>query len=133
VPTRYFTPDEANELLAAVRPLTERMVSHRRELAAAQDRRSELAARIAGNGSLRPGELGAVSERVEQATAALVRCIEAIHELGGLVKDPDRGLVDFPARRGDEDVLLCWQLGENVVEHWHGVDEGFAGRRPLPL
>ena len=50
-----------------------------------------------------------------------------------LVKDLDTGLVDFPALHEGEEVLLCWQLGEDEVAHWHGVDEGFAGRKPLPL
>jgi hypothetical protein len=50
-----------------------------------------------------------------------------------LVKDLDTGLVDFPALHKGEEVLLCWQFGEDEVTHWHGVDEGFAGRKPLPL
>jgi hypothetical protein len=133
VTTRYFTPDEANELLGAVRPLAERMLAHRRALGKAQERQAKLTARVAGNGGLRPGELGAAREAFDREAKALERCIEAIHELGGLVKDLDKGLVDFPARRGDEDVLLCWQLGEDSVAHWHGVDEGFAARRPLPF
>ena len=41
------------------------------------------------------------------------------------------GLLDFPSRRGDELVLLCWKLGEGEIEYWHGMDEGFAGRKPL--
>ena len=56
-----------------------------------------------------------------------------IHEVGALVKDLDQGLVDFPARREGEDVLLCWRLGEDEVAFWHGLEEGFSGRRPLPL
>jgi hypothetical protein len=59
--------------------------------------------------------------------------VEALQELGVAVKDLDRGLVDFPALRDGEEVLLCWQLGEEKVGYWHGVDEGFAGRRELPL
>ena len=50
-----------------------------------------------------------------------------------LVKDLDRGLVDFPAFRHGEEVLLCWQVGEDEIGYWHGVDDGFAGRKPLPL
>jgi hypothetical protein len=109
------------------------MVAQRRAFAEAQAREAKLGRRIAGNGSLRPGELGSVREELERAAAGVTRCVEAIQELGGLVKDLDDGLVDFPARRGDEDVLLCWRLGEVAVEHWHGLEEGFAGRRPLPL
>jgi hypothetical protein len=55
--------------------------------------------------------------------------------VGVQVKDLDRGLIDFPARHParDETVLLCWQLGEEAVEYWHGLEEGFAGRKPLPF
>ena len=49
------------------------------------------------------------------------------------MKDLDEGLVDFPAWRGDEEVLLCWRLGEDEVAFWHGADEGFAGRKSLPI
>ena len=131
---RYFTPEEANEALAEVRPLAEELVRHRRELVEAQARREALAERIAGNGGgIQPAELAGATEDVERHAGAIARCIHEIAERGGQVKDLDSGLVDFPARRGDEDVLLCWQLGEDEVAHWHGADEGFAGRRPLPL
>jgi hypothetical protein len=62
-----------------------------------------------------------------------VRCVEELQQLGLLVKDLDEGLVDFPSLRGDEEVLLCWRLGEDKVAFWHPADEGFAGRRPLPI
>jgi hypothetical protein len=134
VPPRYFTPDEANRALEAVRPLTEELVRHQRALVAAQARRAELAERIAGNGGgIPPSELAEATEELEQEAAALARCIEGITALGGQVKDLEEGLVDFPARRGSEAVLLCWKLGEDEVGHWHGADEGFAGRKPLPF
>lgn len=57
--------------------------------------------------------------------------LEQIRALGGEVKDLDMGLVDFPGRRGAEDILLCWRLGEKRIEYWHAVDGGFANRRPL--
>ena len=134
MPPRYFTPEEANEALAAVRPLAEELVRHRQALTVAQARRAELAEQIAGNGGgIQPSELAAATEELEQEAAAVARCIEEIAVLGGQVKDLDEGLVDFPARRGGEDVLLCWKLGEDEVGHWHGADEGFARRRPLPF
>lgn len=134
MPPRYFTPEEANETLASVRPLTEELVNRHRELAAAQQRRAALAEQIAGNGGgIQPSELAAATEELEGAAAAVARCLEEIAALGGQVKDLDEGLVDFPELRGGEEVLLCWKLGEDEVGHWHGVEEGFAGRRPLPL
>jgi hypothetical protein len=131
---RYFTAEEANEALDEVRPLTEELVEHRRGLAELQERQVALSARIAGNGgNVQPHEVQGVQERLDEALAGIARCVARIHELGALVKDLDQGLVDFPARRGEEDVLLCWRLGEEEVGFWHGLEEGFSGRRPLPL
>lgn len=62
---------------------------------------------------------------------ALSDGLEQIRSIGGEVKDLDMGLVDFPGRRGAEDILLCWRLGEKRIEYWHPVDGGFANRRPL--
>ena len=57
--------------------------------------------------------------------------IDNIRTLGGEVKDLDSGLVDFPGKRGSEEILLCWKLGEKRVGYWHAVDGGFATRRPI--
>ena len=131
---RYFTPEEANEALSQVRPLTEELVEHRRSLLELQERQASLNARIAGNGgNVGPSELQDVQERLDEEVAGIARCVSRIHELGALVKDLDQGLVDFPALREGEEVLLCWRLGEDEIGFWHGLEEGFSGRRPLPL
>lgn len=131
---RYFTPSEANEALATVRPLAEELVGHRRALREAQERRAELTRRIAGNGgSLDARRVATLAARVNREAEAVARAVARMQQLGVLVKDLDRGLVDFPALRGDEEVLLCWEVGEDEVAYWHGLEEGFAGRRPLPL
>ena len=57
--------------------------------------------------------------------------IDNVRALGGEVKDLDSGLVDFPGRRGSEEILLCWKLGEKRIGFWHPVDAGFSGRRPI--
>lgn len=131
---RHFTPEEANELLPEVRSLVEQLVSHRRSLAMATVRHARIATKIAGNGGgVRPHEVDDLQGTIDAEAAGVVRCVEELQALGVLVKDLDQGLVDFPARRGDDEVLLCWRLGEDEVGFWHGRDEGFAGRRPLPL
>ena len=131
---RYFTPEEANALLAEVRPVAEELVAHRRAMAVTVARRARFVQRIAGNGGdFDPQEPRALEEDFERQGAAVAACVAKLEELGVLVKDLDRGLVDFPALRGDEEVLLCWEVGEDEVAYWHGVDEGFAGRKPLPL
>jgi len=134
VPPRYFTAEQANEALAEVRPLTEELVEHRRALLELQELQSSLNERIAGNGgNVEPRELQDMQERLDEEVAGIARCVARIHEAGGLVKDLDAGLVDFPARREGVEVLLCWRLGEDEVGYWHGLEEGFSGRKPLPL
>jgi hypothetical protein len=134
VPARTFTPEEANAALEEVRPLAERMVAHGRALGRAQARQAELQRRIAGNGSsIRTDEPSRLAAAVDREAAGLARSIERLHALGVVVKDVEHGLLDFPAKRGDEDVLLCWHVGEDEVGYWHGLEDGFAGRKPLPL
>jgi hypothetical protein len=131
---RYFTPSEANELLVEVRPLVESLVEHRQGMRLAAERRARLTARIAGNGGdLDPQEPGELDEQFQRESQAVTQAAEGLERLGVLLKDLDTGLVDFPALHKGEEVLLCWQVGEDEVAHWHGVDEGFAGRKPLPL
>jgi hypothetical protein len=132
---RYFTPDEANELLAEVRPAAEELVAHRHALMVATAKRARLVGRIAGNGGdFDPQEPRELQEELEREGAAVVEALERLEGLGVAVKDADRGLVDFPALRADgEEVLLCWQVGESEIAYWHGLEEGFAGRKPLPL
>jgi hypothetical protein len=134
MPPNHFTPDEANALLPVVRKLVERMVEQRRALLRAASRREQIAASVAGNGGgMRPQEVVELQASLEAASEALSQIVSELHDLGVQVKDLDRGLVDFPALRGDEEVLLCWQLGEDEVRYWHGLEEGFAGRKELPL
>jgi hypothetical protein len=132
VPPRHFTLEQANAALEEVRPLAERMVAHRREVATLLGRRAGLTTTIAGNGGdLDPGELARVEAEIADEAKGVARCVNGIHGLGAQVKDADEGLVDFPALRDDEEVLLCWKVGEDEVAFWHGLEDGFAGRRPV--
>jgi hypothetical protein len=129
---RYFTAEEANALLPEVRPAAEAMVEHRRAMQAAAAKRAELGERISGNGGdFDPQEPRALQEQVEREANALEEAVARLQRLGVLVKDLDVGLVDFPALRDGEEILLCWQVGEEAVAHWHGLEEGFAGRKAL--
>jgi hypothetical protein len=134
VADRYFSAAEANELLGTVRPIVEDMVAHRQALALATVRHARIATKIARNGGgVRPHEVDDLQAVIDREAAEVVRCVSDLQELGLLVKDLDEGLVDFPALRGDEEVLLCWRLGEDEVAYWHSTADGFAGRRPLPI
>ena len=108
------------------------MVEHRRALAQAQIRQAELVTRIAGNGGdITPGEVREAAEDVAREADGIAECVRLLDDAGVQVKDLDEGLLDFPARKNGEDILLCWKVGEPRVAYWHGLDEGFAGRKPL--
>ena len=129
---RHFTPEETNDALLEIRPLVEELVAHRREQQRFQEKRVELAAKIAGNGGGIDSQAIAGLEEAERGERIEVaRCVDAIHGRGAIVKDVDEGLVDFPALRQGEEILLCWRLGEDEVAYWHGLEEGFAGRKQL--
>jgi hypothetical protein len=69
--------------------------------------------------------------RREDAASKLRAAIEEVQEIGCLIKDLDIGLIDFPTTYRGEEVYLCWKLGEPGIEFWHGVEEGFRGRKPI--
>ena len=127
-----FTLEEANAALTELRPIVERMVQHRRNLTAAQVRQAELVTRIAGNGGdMVPSDLQDLAETIQREADAISDCAERINQAGAQVKSLEEGLLDFPAKRGEEDVLLCWKLGEDEIRFWHGTDEGFSARKRL--
>lgn len=133
-PVRHFTPDEANAELEQVRPLVEQLVARRAEHVAALERQEELERKIRGNGGgIPPAELAEATAEVDVLARRLAKLVDAINEHGAEVKDLETGLIDFPALRRGETVLLCWQLGEDEVGFWHGTEDGFTGRRPLPF
>jgi hypothetical protein len=129
---REFTLEEANAAVEELRPLVERMVEHGRALDAAQDAQRQLVTRIAGNGGdMQPSELGELAETIQREADAIAACAQEITAAGAQIKSLEEGLLDFPSQRDGEEVLLCWKLGEDDIRYWHGVDEGFAGRKPL--
>jgi hypothetical protein len=129
---RTFTAEEANEALVELRPVAEQMVAHRRALSAAQKRQAELVVTIAGNGGdLGPSDLQEAAEAIQREADGIAECVRTLDEAGVQVKSLEEGLLDFPSVRDGEDIYLCWQVGEDRVAFWHGLDEGFAGRKPL--
>jgi hypothetical protein len=127
---RTFTPDEANSALDQVRPLAERMVELRARLGELEDEQREVVRIVAGNGS---GE-GVGDARTPEFTKLARELQDVVDELTSIgiqLKDADTGLLDFPAVRDGEDVLLCWSVGEPAVEWWHGLEDGYAGRQRI--
>jgi hypothetical protein len=126
---KIFRLEEANALLGVVRPLLEKMVRARRDLAIAL-----LEADVARemNPEASNGHGTAVrNSKARELQADLLELVDAIGQHGCIVKDLDLGLVDFPALRGGQLVNLCWKMDEPTISFWHGVNEGFTGRKSL--
>ena len=129
---RTFTLAEANAAVDELRPIVERMVKHGLKLAAAQRQQAALLTRIAGNGGdMQPSDLRELATSIQAEADAVAECADRINAAGAQIKSLEEGLLDFPSERDGEIVLLCWKLGEDEIEYWHGLDEGFAGRKPL--
>jgi hypothetical protein len=132
VTERVFTPAEANSALPEVREAAERLVALRRRMRALDDEQRTAVTAIGGNGvGYAAGDLNAAQGELRELAEEVAACVEELTELGVEVKDLDAGLVDFPAVRGGERVLLCWRVGEDEVAWWHGLEDGFAGRRRI--
>ena len=121
---RHWTPTEANELIPEVGAIVRRLRDARRRLAA-HGFDSDLARRSERTGGAWPGR-----ERA-RASVEVALGFERLERLDIVVRDLERGLVDFPALINGEEVYLCWLLDEPAVHHWHAVEAGFAGRRRL--
>jgi hypothetical protein len=121
---RHFTVEQANALLPTVGAILRRLRDAREQLSGSGFD-TELALNAESTGGAWPGR--------ERARAALVVTLgfEQLEDLEVLVRDLDRGLVDFPSLVDGREVYLCWQLGEPDIRHWHGLESGYAGRRPL--
>lgn len=133
---RFFTPEEANEALTVIEPLVERLVRLRAASLEIDGQLDVLRAKVSGNGgTLDPRKLAGLEAAAAKADKSVRALVAKLHGLGVQVKDPDTGLVDFPAQHPADGatVLLCWKLGEEAVGHWHPVEAGFAGRKPLPF
>ncbi len=119
---RLFTVAEANAELEALRERLPRLREARLGLIASSERITEAVAAEGG------GVAGSDWFRYQET---LKTEVEYLAERGILLRDPDTGLIDFPAERDGERVLLCWRLGEGDIAYYHGEHSGFSGRRPL--
>jgi len=129
---RHFTLTEANGLLATVRPLIQRMVERRRDMLVQLERQQEFDEITKSNGGgFNPRLPAEIDAALQDSAGDVSACIEQLTDLGVQVKDLDTGLIDFPSVRDGEEILLCWQLGEDEIAWWHTLGGGFAGRRPL--
>ena len=121
-----FTVDSANEALVLVRKVVSDIVEQYGELMSLRNEAQELS--LASGAQARFDEIGVLVERALERLKALH---QELGDVGCELKDFRTGLVDFPAEIENRKVWLCWKLGEPEVSHWHELDAGFAGRRPI--
>jgi hypothetical protein len=132
-PQRLFTLSEAERTRQELEPFLLEAMDSRKKLSTLDNELSAVAARIMMMGGiLGPYEkLAKVRTEHQQLTEVLKTALNRILETGCLIKDLDIGLLDFPAVINQQDVYLCWKLGEDRIRYYHRQDEGFAGRKPL--
>jgi hypothetical protein len=121
---RHYTVEQANAALDWVRERLERLRAARRQFAD-DDTRAALAEAAPTNGGGMPGR--AVSEAFLELNAVA----SAFQQMDIVVRDIERGLIDFPALRDGREVYLCWEEGEESVAFWHELEGGYGGRRKL--
>lgn len=123
-PVRRFTLDLANRSL----PLVKRIVSDIVRVHALASSYRESLEQSSG-----AKELAAVQTELDRAVARQDELLDELSNVGVELKDFETGLVDFVGRHEGRDVYLCWKLGEERITHWHEMNAGFAGRKPVSL
>jgi hypothetical protein len=122
MPERHYTREEADGLLPALTESLHR-IREARQIVLSGGERIRAVASLDGGGH--------EGKEYWEALSTLRKEVESLAAQGILLRDAESGLIDFPARRDGRDVFLCWRLGEDRVEYWHGPESGFAGRQPL--
>lgn len=121
-----FTPQTANKALPEVKRMFADIVAKKNMVLVLQQ---ELQFIVESGSDFEP--FVKKKQDLNSAVTSLYKAIETLEGLGVAIKSVDEGLLDFPAKRFDEEVWLCWKAGEDEIKFWHGKDEGFMGRKPL--
>jgi hypothetical protein len=130
---RRFTHAEAQRLIPRVDRLLREAIEFKASYEEAEKEIQAFQERVMMMGGLTVDRERAIDARTRRdgAAAQLRNAIEQVQEAGCLIKDLDIGLIDFPTTYRGVEVYLCWKLGEDGIEYWHGVEEGFRGRKKI--
>ena len=121
---RHYSVEEANSMLPRVKPVLQKL-RDAKDLLVDDDAHEQLSEAAPANGG---GEAG---RQVGEAFLEVRRLLSTLEEADIVVRDIDRGLIDFPAILSGEEVYLCWELGEDAIGFWHDLETGYRGRQPL--
>jgi len=123
-----FTPQEASKLLPDIKPKVKELIDRKKFVAKLHDEIEKY--NLLG---FRPAEVAEKAAQLDALVEDMTRKISELEDLGVEVKDLDYGLVDFPAQKYGEKVMLCWRYGEAEVSFWHKPNEGYNGRKSLKI
>ena len=127
---KFFTLEEATRALPDVEQTVRRLRRIRDEAVTLRDQvEGKWAALEREAASI--DEIGKAQQRLDALQEEFGELVQRLEERGVILRDLDTGLVDFPSVAGHAEVYLCWRLGEPAIEFWHGLGEGYAGRKPL--
>jgi len=130
---RTFTLDEAQSLLPVLESLLRTAINARKIVEDTDAQQQALQHRVFLTGGMFLDIVPLARRKAERARAEqhMKDALAEIDSIGVQVKDLGIGLLDFPCEVDGQIILLCWKLGEKSITHWHGVQEGFAGRKPI--
>ncbi len=121
-----YTPQTASKALPEVKRLFSNILMHKKQAVALQ----EQVEMVVQSGN-QFDQFVKKKQELNAAVSSYYKAIEQLEATGVVIKDVEQGLLDFPSRRFDKEVWLCWKFGEGEVKFWHAKDEGFMGRKPL--
>ena len=124
----YFSITQANEILPTVVKKFEFVTAKKNELAKIEQ---QLQTSLSPENKFE--EYVILKQQLNTAITKLYQAIEDLENTGVVVKSIDEGLLDFPSKRFDKEVWLCWKYGEKEIKFWHEKDSGFQGRKPISV
>lgn len=130
---KTFSLQEAQSLLPVLESLLRTSIEGKKVIEEVDQELSQISEKIflTGGAFIEVKKVALRRAERDKAVQKVKDAIAEINAIGVQVKDLDIGLLDFPCKVEDEIILLCWKLGETSITHWHGAEEGFAGRKPI--
>ena len=124
----YFTIAQANQVLPTIIKKFEYALAKKNDVAKIDQ---ELQASLSTTDKLEDYVI--LKQKLNSAITKLYQALEDLENTGVMVKSLDEGLLDFPSKRFDKEIWLCWKYGETVIKFWHDQDSGFQGRKPISV
>ncbi len=124
----YFTINDANQILPDVIKKFEMALAKKNEVT-----KLEQQLQMVINTTNKFEEYVPLKQQLNTAVTQFYEASENLEKTGVVIKSIEQGLLDFPSKRFDEDVWLCWKYGETEIKFWHDKEEGFMGRKPIDV